>query len=525
MLKRRFTAFHLLLLSVNGMVGSAWLFAPLYAARLAGPSVIWAWVLCGLATCLIALTFAELSCFLPLPGGTSKFAQLSHGAVTGFVISWIAWLSCVTMAPIEVQAVLQYASTYFPSLMALHGAIPQLTAYGWVWAFVLMLGMVYLNIKSFKGLIGFNFALFTFKVLVIIFTITWFIHTRFLPGNFAGGNALGSADTWKGILSAMAMGGIAFAFTGFKHGVELAGESKNTQRTIPIAIVGSVLLCLILYVGLQVAFIGALNPSDIANGWHTLSFAGDLGPFVGIALILGITWLVKLLYIDAAVSPLGAGLIYSTSTARIIYAMSQQGYLPTILSKTNKESMPMGAIWFNFIVGMFLFLPLPGWQTMVSFLVSAVVISYAMGPIVLMCLRKSLPDAKRPFRLPFASILCPVAFYFCNLLSYWTGWNTMKNLTAAVAVGLVILIIALIRKRLNTALLNLKAIWWVVPYLLGLGLISYLGSFGGKNIIPFGWDFLVIAIFTMVIYVLALATRSPHIKEQAEVLRQTLSAD
>ncbi len=522
MLKRRFTPMHLFLLSVNGMVGSAWLFAPLYAARLAGPSVIWAWLICGLATCLIALCFAEISCMLPLPGGTAKFAQLSHGALTGFIISWIAWLSCVTMAPIEVQAVLQYASTYFPSLMALHGDIPELTGIGWIWAFFLMLGMVYLNIKSFKGLIGFNFVLFVFKVFVIVLTVLWLMHSHFMLGNFAGANHLGSAGTWPGILSAMAMGGIAFAFTGFKHGVELAGEATQTQRTIPLAIVGSVLFCLFLYLALQVAFIGALDPSDIAKGWHTLGFAGDLGPFVGLAMILGAGLLVKFLYVDAAVSPLGAGLIYSTSTARIIYAMSQQGYLPALLSRTNKEAMPIGALWFNFAVGMLLFLPLPGWQTMVSFLVSAVVISYAMGPIVLICLRKSLPDEKRPFKLPFATPLCLFAFYFCNLLSYWTGWNTMKNLIYAVGAGLILLIIALIRKQRLTSVLGLKGLWWIAPYLLGLALISYLGNFGGMGKIPFGWDFLVIGIFTVVIFVLAIGTRSNAIPEQAAILRKSL---
>lgn len=523
MLKRRFTVLHLLLLSVNGMVGSAWLFAPLYAAKLAGPAVIWAWVICGLATCLIALTFAELSCMLPLPGGTSKFAQLSHGALTGFIISWIAWLSCVTMAPIEVQAVLQYASTYFPSLMSLQGEMPELTGTGWIWALILMLGMVYLNIKSFKGLIGFNLFLFIFKVAVIILTILWMMHAHFLAGNFTGANTLADSSTWKGIMSAMAMGGIAFAFTGFKHGVELAGEATDTQRTIRTAIVGSVLFCLILYVGLQVAFIGALDPSDVANGWHNLTFAGDLGPFVGLGIILGLAFLVKILYIDAAVSPLGAGLIYSTSTARIIYAMSQQGYLPAFLSRTNNEAMPMAAIWFNFLVGMLLFLPLPGWQTMVSFLVSAVVISYAMGPIVLVCLRKSLPNEKRPFKLPFSTPLCLFAFYFCNLLSYWTGWETMKNLVYAVAIGLILLAIALIRKKRLTAGLGFKGLWWVVPYLLGLALISYLGNFGGSGKIPFGWDFLVIGIFTVVIFVLAISTRSEAIPEQAAQLKASLT--
>src|SRR6187431_2019142 len=116
-LERRFTPFNLLLLSINGMVGSAWLFAPLYAAKIAGPAAILAWLIGGLATVIIALTFAELSVLFPVAGGTAQIPKLSHGAFTSFILSWVAWLSALTMAPIEVQAILQYASTYFHSLM------------------------------------------------------------------------------------------------------------------------------------------------------------------------------------------------------------------------------------------------------------------------------------------------------------------------------------------------------------------------------------------------------------------------
>src|SRR5207244_1430388 len=99
------------------------------------------------------------------------------------------------------------------------------------------------------------------------------------------------------------------------------GETKKLAVAIPLAIVGSVLCCLILYVGLQVAFIGALHPDVLTHGWQNISFSGDVGPFAGLAAGLGLTWLIKLLYIDAVVSPSGAGLIYVTSTARILYAM------------------------------------------------------------------------------------------------------------------------------------------------------------------------------------------------------------
>src|SRR3989344_4553125 len=169
-LSRRFSPLSLLMLSINGMVGSAWLFAPLYAAKIAGGAALIAWLIGGSATAVIALTFAELSVLLPVAGGTAQIPQLSHGMFTSFVLSWVAWLSALTMAPIEVQAVLQYASTYFTSLTHSVNGVPVLTGIGFCWATILMLGFCIINIVSFKGLIRFNFVLFLFKVAVIVLT-------------------------------------------------------------------------------------------------------------------------------------------------------------------------------------------------------------------------------------------------------------------------------------------------------------------------------------------------------------------
>jgi amino acid transporter len=413
------------------------------------------------------------------------------------------------MTPIEVQAVLQYASTYFASLTHIVNGVPLLTGIGFLWAMALMLGLCIMNIASFKGLVRFNFMLFVFKVCVIVLTIVMLIKVSFHPENFSGMHTdIMSPAGWQTIMAAVASGGVAFAFTGFKHGVELAGEAKKSAFAIPLAVVGSVICCLILYMGLQVAFIGALKPEALANGWQHLSFVGDVGPFAGLAAGLGLIWLLKLLYIDAAVSPLGTGLIYVTSTARILYAMGKIGYVPKILSRLSKNNFPVWAIFANFAVGMFLFLPLPGWQSMVSFLVSATVISYAMGPVAVLCMRIDLPDQTRYFRLPFPKVLCTLAFYFCNLLSYWTGWDTVCKLAVAIMIGFVFFGTAYFRGKLNSRDLGFKSAFWIVPYLLGLTLISYLGSFGGKNVIPFGWDFLVVGLFSVVMLYLAVAVRS-----------------
>lgn len=513
-LSRRFSPLNLLMLSINGMIGSAWLFAPLYAAKIAGVGSLIAWLIGGLATALIALTFAELSVLLPMTGGTAQIPKFSHGHFASFMLTWIAWLSALAMAPIEVQAVLQYASTYFHSLIHSVNGVPVLTATGLGFATLLMLGMCILNIASFKGFVRFNFLLFSFKVVVIALTVITLLHVSYHPENFQSNQSLFTTAGWQAILAAVATGGIAFAFTGFKHGVELAGEAKNLQLAIPLAIVGSVLICLLLYLGLQLAFISALDPALLAAGWEHIHFAGDVGPFAGLAAALGLGWLLKLLYVDAAVSPLGAGLVYVTSTARILYAMSSIGFVPRFLTRLNQQHLPIAAIFMNFGIGMFLFLPFPGWQAMVSFLVSGMVISYAMGPIAVLCLRSEMKDKPRIFRLPLASITCPLAFYFCNLISYWCGFETIYKLAIAISIGFIFFGIAYLKGRIAKNDLGFKSALWVIPYLSGLVIISYLGAFGGKNIIPFGWDFLVIGVFSAFILKLALMTRTRYTAEQ-----------
>jgi len=505
---RRISPITLFMLCMNGIIGSGWLFAPLYAAKIAGPASIFSWLIGGFAAILVALTFAELSTMLPVSGGTAHIPQLSHGAFASFILSWIAWITTLMLAPIEVQAVLQYASMFFPSLMHEAGGVPTMTLWGYTWAAILMMSLCLVNILSYRGLMRFNFILFVFKFSVILLTIFAILQSRFIAANFSGMlSTTASSHGWQAIFSAVATGGIVLAFNGFKSGVELAGETKNLGLAIPLSTAGTVIACLLLYLGLQVCFIGALDPASLKGGWQNLSFTGDIGPFVGIASVLGLFWLLKLLYVNSVISPLGAGLVYVTATARILYAMSRIGYVPKFLSRLNRQRFPVWAIVVNFVLGMFSFLPLPGWQAMVNFLVSAIVITYAMGPIALMCLRLSLPEKKRPFRLPAAKFVCLLAFYCCNLFSYWTGWETISKLGIVLSAGLLIFTLSLLRGSIKIQKNELKTAFWILPYLTGIISISYLGSFGGHGVIPFGWDFLIIALFSYCIFKMAIGSR------------------
>ena len=91
------------------------------------------------------------------------------------------------------------------------------------------------------------------------------------------------------------------------------------------------------------------------------------------------------------------------------------------------KGVPLNAIIVNFFVGILLLAPLPTWQALVAFQSTAIVLSYGVGPICLLVLRRDMPELKRPFILPKSKIICMMTFYICTLIAYWTGWNTLKQ--------------------------------------------------------------------------------------------------
>ena len=167
--------------------------------------------------------------------------------------------------------------------------------------------------------------------------------------------------------------------------------------------------------------------------------------------------------------------------------------------KLNHKGVPALAITINFIMGMLLFLPLPTWQALVGFQSTAIVLAYGTGPIALLVLRRQAPDLERPFKLPASRLLCTITFTICNLIAYWTGWETIWRLMLSILFGLILFFIYQIYTK-QKCIHCLHSTWWLLPYFIGLTLISYLGNFGGGlGILTFGLDFVVIAIFSFII--------------------------
>jgi amino acid transporter len=512
-LKRHVGVIGLLFASVGSIIGSGWLFGALDASAAAGPAAILSWVMGGIMILLIALTYAELGTMFPLSGGVVRYPHLAFGGFASYTAGWITWVAVATTAPIEVEATLQYGTKYLPFTEA-HTVggeeVHTLTALGYGCAVVLMALFVVVNYFGVKWFARLNNALVWWKIAIILLVIVTFLLTAFHGENFTSHGFKPSG--FHGVFTAIATSGIVFSYLGFRQGIELAGETDNPRRNVPIAVVGSVLITGLIYVALQFAFIGAIDPGilDKSGSWAKLSFANDFGPLAALATILGVGWLAVLLYADAIISPGDTGLIYTTTTSRISYAMARNQNAPRALARTTDRGVPLVSLVVAFVVGLIVFLPFPSWQQLVGFITSATVLSFANGPLVLAALRKRLPDHERPFKVPGGHVIPFLAFWAANLIIYWSTWPINWKLFVAVLIGFVLLGVFKLTGAIEADNFDLKyGASWTLPWLAGLALISYLGDYGGKGVIGFGWAIPVLFVFSAVIYAIAYATPLP----------------
>lgn len=530
----------LLFTAVGSIIGSGWLFGALSAAQIAGPASILAWGIGGVMIILIGLCYAELGTMFPVSGGVVRFPHYAFGSFASYTLGWITWLAVASTTSIEVEAALQYATNYIPWLQRLEGGVPVLTGAGFAVAAGMLALFSLINVVGIRWFARLNNAMVWWKLGIIVLVILSFILTVFHGVNFSHELAGGFMPYgWSGVFSSIATAGIVFSYLGFRQGVELAGETRNPQRNVPIAIIGSVLITAVLYVALQAAFIGALPADALRNGWANIgtSFTGGksniaatYGPLAALAGAMGLSWLAILLYVDAFISPADTGLIYTTVTARISYAMGRNGNAPKSLAKVSERGVPWVSVIVTFVVGLIFFLPFPGWQKLVGFVTSATVLSFGSGPLALVAMRRQLPRQSRPFRLPASTLIAYLAFLSSNLIVYWSGWATDWKLFIAVLIGYVVLVLHESRNRETTPPLELRSGLWVVAWLAGLALISWLGSFpaassdaGNLGLLRFGWAIIVIALFSALIMWMATSLRLPaervlaHLKEPVAV--------
>ncbi len=469
-LKREMTGTQLLFLSFAAIFGSGWLFAPLYAAQIAGPAALLAWLLGGVMSVIIGLTMAEVVALYPKTGGLTHISKITHGSMLSISITILNLLVFLILPAIEVRAVMQYSSSYVGGLM--NGE--DFTLLGYFLSFFLLMLITLVNLYGAKITARLTELVVFFKVMTPVLICISFFYALMKSGLidnarlFEGSPSLSSVS-WNAIFKAIATSGIIFSFNGFSQAALYAGEARNPQKTVPFAILGSLLLSSCLYILVQYVFLMAIPQQSLQEGWAHISFPGDQGPFVGLSALLGLTWILSLVYADAIISPLGTGFAYASAAPRLIYSLGESTPALKPLLKLNRFGVASFTILFTFVAECLAFLFLPSLKMMIAVLVAAFVLCYTVAPASLLVLRKREPNAHRPFCVSSPVLISYLSMLFSNLMVFSCGWVALRNLSILAAV----LISFLVFLQRHASKQFLGCLWFLLQ-LLGILVLSYI---------------------------------------------------
>ena len=504
--KKQLSLMDLTFIGLGAIFGSGWLFAASHVSAIAGPAGIFSWLLGGFSVLLLGIVYCELGAALPRAGGVIRYPVYSHGPLLGYLMGFITLIAFSSLVAIEVVAARQYAAAWFPELTKAGSSDPSIL--GWLLQFGLLCLFFMLNYRSVKTFAMANNLVSVFKFIVPLLVIG-VLFTFFKPENlYAQGFA---PFGLSGVQMAVSAGGIIFAYLGLTPIISVASEVKNPQRTIPIALILSVLLSTVIYVLLQVAFLGGVPTEMLANGWAGVTKELAL-PYRDIALALGVGWLAYLVVADAVISPSGCGNIYMNATPRVVYGWAKTGTFFKIFTRIDEKSgIPRPALWLTFALSVFWTMPFPSWEALINVVSAALVLSYAVAPVSVAALRRNAPDMPRPFRVKWMAVLGPLSFVIAALIVYWSGWNTVSWLLGLQIAMFVVYLMC--GRFVPTWHLNLaqqvRSSMWLIGFYAVTIVLSKLGSFGGMGVLTHPFDNLVVATCALGIYYWGAATGVP----------------
>ena len=523
MRQQKISLFSGVMLALSSLIGSGWLFGSGAAARVAGPAAIISWIIGAAIMILIAFNYVELGTMFPESGGMSRFAQYSHGPLLGFIAAWANWVSLVTLLPIEAVACVQYMSTWpwawanWTKHFMANGAI---TTAGLMVVFLIMIVFTLINFWSVILLTHFTSLVAVFKLLIPSLTILTLIITGFHAGNFGHNTTTFMPYGTRGIFEAVAVSGIILSYDAFQTVINMAGEMVNPQKNIFKGVWISLTITAVIYILLQVAFVSAVDPASLAKyGWHGINYAS---PFADLAILLGLHWLSLLLYLDAFVSPFGTGVTFVATSARTLAAMTRNGNVPAWVGRMNRRYMiPRFAMVADLSLAMVLVYFFRDWSKLATVVSISTFVAYATGPVTAVALRKLRPDFKRPFNSKHLAWVAPLSFVLTDLVIYWAMWPTTVEVIGIVLLGLPIYFYYDLRYNHVPMRRQLKGAGWLLVNLIFISGVSYLGSagFGGKDVLKYPYDFIVIIIAAIFFYLWAVNSRvnGPDLEVAAQV--------
>jgi len=321
------------LLSATCMVGSGWLFSAQLSARAAGNWSFLAYFLSAVIVAAVGMCLSKVVGVYPVRGATARSSSLSHNSLFGMPFAFANWFGIMVTVATEAQATTQYLSAAIGSDYLMQNS--SLTYAGKSLALMILFLYLMINYYGIKVLARVNNVVSVLKIFTPIFTILVLIIAAFHEGTGGTQNfylTTNSEFTPSDAIGAIIGAGLIYSFNGFQTSVAYASEIENPKRNVPISIITSIGIVLVLYLGLQYAFMASV-PHEILlmkGGWSGMNFSS---PLLNLSMLLGLNFLAILLLADSVISPSGTGYAYLGASSRMLYGMAKEKQVPGFIAK------------------------------------------------------------------------------------------------------------------------------------------------------------------------------------------------
>jgi len=444
-LKRTLGAGSLVALGIGAIIGAG-LFSltGIAAGEHAGPAVLLSFIIAAIGCAFAGMCYSELATMIPIAGSAYTYAYATLGELMAWIIGWdlvleyavgaaavsVSWSRYVISflgdfgvhLPYQLVAC-PFESTQLPDGTVVSGIVN-------VPAILIIVLLSALLMRGIRESTRVNEIIVVIKVLVVLvfigvglFFIKWSNFTPFIPPNTGVFGEFG----FSGIMRAA--GVIFFAYIGFDTVSTAAQEAKNPERDIPIGVIGSLIVCTILYVIFAFVLTGMVNYQEMRGDAAPVATAINLTPF---------PWLQKMIKLGIIAGFTSVMLVLLLGQSRVFYSMSRDGLLPKIFSDIHPRwHTPWRSnLLFMAFVGLFSgFVPISklGHMTSIGTLFAFIIVCAGV-----MILRYTHPEWPRAYKTPFVPVVPILGIIVCFAMMFSLGLETWYRLFIWLAVGIII---------------------------------------------------------------------------------------
>jgi APA family basic amino acid/polyamine antiporter len=452
-LKRTLGAPSLVALGIGAIIGAGlFVRTAAAAANCAGPSVTLGFIIAAVGCAFAGLCYAELASMIPIAGSAYTYSYATMGELVAWIIGWdlvleyalgaatvgIAWSEYLNKLLALFGAEIPYGFCHSPfqvdSATGAHGIL-NLPALGIILLLTLLLIRGMQESATVNGII----VVMKVTIVILIITLGWSFmkvgnHTPYIPAPTEYFDKQGVVHAYGGYMGILGAAGIVFfAFIGFDAVSTAAQEAKNPGRDMPIGILGSLVICTVLYILFAHVLTGLAPVDFFRNSGSEASVAKAIDAFMP-----GYGWLSTAVTVAILGGFSSVILVMLMGQSRVFYSMSRDGLVPAAFSDVHpKYRTPYKSnLLFFVFVGLFaLFVPgdIVGDMTSIGTLFAFMLVSVGVW-----VMRHKEPNARRDFRVPAVPVVSTLGFLVCGAMIFGLGWPNWARLGVWLVIGLVI---------------------------------------------------------------------------------------